>query len=236
MYHKERNIITLPCGAILLVLIFATCSSEKQAEKDVSNKPSTVAETSLELSTDSLQQTINKSIEYKMSEIPFDLNGKPVNIAGATYMPASQWNDLGTQGTSIARYAFGPLENDKNPATLAIYYSGKDTKGNWEKDFERWISWMSFPDGRDPKSAALTHDRKVDGMTAHVLSIFGNCKVPAERSVSGQIVQGNKYRLLGVVLEAPDGDVVFELSGPDYTARIMIEAFMTGIYKLKKSQ
>ncbi|MEA3296313.1 MAG: hypothetical protein U9R56_00430 [candidate division Zixibacteria bacterium] len=236
MNLDRRNTITLLGGAILLVLIVAACSSEKQVKKDSSDKSPAVAETSLEPGADSQQQAIKKNIEYKMSEIPFDLNGKPVNIAGATYMPASQWNDLGAHGTSLARYTFGPLEGDKKPATMAIYYSGKDVRGNWKKDFERWIRWISFPDGRDPKSAALTHDREVDGMTAHVLSIFGNCNVPAERSVSGQVVQGNKYRLVGIVLEAPEGDVVFELNGPDYTARIMIEAFMTGIYKLRKSQ
>ncbi|HOP07763.1 MAG TPA: hypothetical protein PLF13_10785 [candidate division Zixibacteria bacterium] len=166
-------------------------------------------------------------IPYEMSGEPFDLRGKPVEIAGAVYPTASQWKDLGPTDKYAARYSFGPLQGEKDPAMLVIYRPEKDITVDRQR--LHWIYCMSFADSRDPRTAALVHDREPDGMKTHVLSIMG------DYTPSGTSDTLRNYRFVGVVLEAPEGKVNFELAGPDYTARIMIEAFMNAIYQLRKA-
>ncbi len=221
--------------AVLTALVLPACSSDK--EKAGAGKIAPKNDASVTLSNDATVSgdTIYKEIKYQMSDIPFDLNGAPVKVAGVTFTPASQWKDLGGEGSNVAHYLYGPLESDTDSAVVKVFYFGKDAGGTWEENFERWINQIELSGGRDPHQAALTHDRIVDGMTAHVLSMYGTYLASSGGPMSGKTIPKDNYRMVGIVLEAPEGNVFFKLTGPDYTARIMIEAFMNMIYVVKKT-
>lgn len=212
---------------LTLFMLFIACSSEK-AEQETANDQAT-AETS---AADETESDVGLKIEYKMSGIPFDLDGKPVEIAGIRYTPASQWTDLGPSGMRKADYYFGPLENDTDSATMNIFYFGKDMGGSIDANLDRWINQMTLPDGRDPHTAVIRNLHQPDGMKAHIISLQGTYN--AGSMMGGPSTPKNDYRLVGVVVEAPEGNVFFKLTGPEYTARIMIEAFITGIDEIKK--
>lgn len=172
---------------------------------------------------------------YVMSGIPFDLNGTSVAIAGVTFTPATQWKDLGPSGMRKASYTFGPLEKDADSATMTVFYFGAGGGGSIDENLSRWVGQMSMPDSSDPGKAAIRYEMKVDGMTAHVLSVYGIYHASVGGMMSSQTVAKEGYRLIGVVVEAPEGNLFFKLTGPEYTARIMTEAFITMIKAVKKS-
>ena len=94
---------------------------------------------------------------------------------------------------------------------------------------------ISIADGRDSRSTARLHSRQVGGMTAHVLSIDG-IYTPAASGFDKEEGPVRDYcRLVGVVLEAPEGELFFKLIGPDYTGRVMIDQFMNMIYRVEKT-
>ncbi|MCK4460451.1 MAG: hypothetical protein KAW46_01535 [candidate division Zixibacteria bacterium] len=237
MTNFERLVRLVAAALFIPALLLIACSSEKTSEKPDANKnqPPAVTAPDSGVAGSASRDTKTINIEYKPSKIPFDLNGTPVSIAGVTFSPASQWQDLGMAGEKRAFYKYGPLEDDSVPAQMAVYYFGEDA-GAWEDIMERWINQLSYPNGRDPHGAAIRHDRQVDGMTAHVLSMYGTYNPPAEGFDGEDAPSRSDHRLLGVVVEAPKGYLYFKLTGPEYTSRIMIEAFMNMIYIVKQNR
>jgi len=212
---------------LLLLLCFVSCSSDKKNE---AGNNTALADTTLKP-----DQVSMKIDNYQMSGIPFDLNGKPVSIAGITFTPASQWKDFGPSNMRQADYAYGPLENDVDSATLSVFYFGQSNGGSTEANLDRWIRQMSFPDNRDPHKAAIRNNITVEDMPVHIVTVLGNYNAPVGGMMSGQTVSKENYRLIGIVVEAPEGNLFFKLTGPEYTARIMTEAFMTMIKQIKKN-
>ena len=211
----------------LLLFCFISCSSDNK-------KDSADATAKAEVS-DKTGQTTLKIENYEMSGIPFDLNGKPVSIAGITFVPATQWQDLGASNMRMADYTYGPLENDVDSATLSVFYFGESNGGSIEANLDRWIRQMSFADGRDPHKSAIQNQMVVEGMNVHIVTVLGNYNAPVGGMMSAQTVSKENYRLIGAVVEAPEGNVFFKLTGPEYTARIMTEAFITMIKQIKKN-
>ena len=159
----------------------------------------------------------------------FEAHMDTVSVAGMTFTPATQWTDLGASGSLVASYHYGPLEGDSDSATVTVHYLGEG-EGTVAEAQERWISRFSMPDGRDPHTATVQYTKIIDSMNVHVLNLMGNYHVPPDGATVKEM-----YRLVGVVVEAPEGMVLLKLMGPEYTGRIMIEAFITMVFQIKRT-
>ncbi len=218
-------------NALLMVTLGAAiwgCSSEKKADSNGSTSTPQTANSQNQAKEDS-------SIQYQMSGIPFELSGKPVTIAGITFTPAIQWQDLGASDMRAASYKYGPLESDKEPANLSVFFFGPGQGGTIEANVDRWMKQMTMPDGGDPAKAAIRYTMDVNGMPTHVVTLFGTFNESMGGPMSGKTTPRENYRLIGVIVEAPKGNVFFKLTGPDYSAKIMVEAFMTMVKQIQKT-
>ena len=222
----------LPLLAMSVLLLLA-CSSKKEAEqKTTTPQPSSNTPTTKVNEDGKLVQ--KKQLEYQMSGIPFDLNGKPVVVGGMTFTPATQWQDFGPSKSRVAGYAYGPLKDEPDSATVLVTFTPGGGADDISRQQEQWFSQMALLDGRDPHTGAIQYDLQIDGMTVHMMSLFGIYIIPAAPG-SYQKIEKRPYRLLAAIVEAPDGNVHLKLTGPDYTATIMIEAYMTMIKSIKKA-
>ena len=222
----------LPLLAMFVLLLLA-CSSKKEAEqKTTTPQPSNNTPTAKVNEDGKLVQ--KKQLEYQMSGIPFDLNGKPVVVGGMTFTPATQWQDFGPSKSRVAGYAYGPLKDEPDSATVLVTFTPGGGADDISRQQEQWFSQMALLDGRDPHTGAIQYDLQIDGMTVHMMSLFGIYIIPAAPG-SNQKIEKKPYRLLAAIVEAPDGNVHLKLTGPDYTATIMIEAYMTMIKSIKKA-
>jgi len=226
-----RLFANLAIMAMLAALAVGCSSDEKDGAQDKATPETPSADVADSSHLTGEGGRLSQEFEYEMSGIPFTLEGTPVNVNGATIVPATEWTVLTPSEQWEAGYEFGPLETDAVAARVVIYRNDPDKPETLSEARARWIKRISFRDSRDPASAALVHDKQVGGMTAHVMSVYGNYTDPYK----GQRGFDDNYRFVGVMLEAPDGDVFLELWGPDYTAKIMIEAFMNMIFRIKKT-
>lgn len=219
---------------VCLSLLLTACSSEDTSDKKAETNDQTPAANKPDTGFAAARQdTKSVDIQYTPPNVPYDLNGTPVEIAGARFVPATQWEDLGSSGEMVAHYRYGPLEKDTNQAEVTVFFFGNQT-GDFEKIMDRWIGQISLTGGRDSRLSARRHDRQVGGMTAHVLSMDGIYTPPADGFDREDRPVREYYRLVGVVIEAPGGNIYFKLTGPDYTARVMIDHFMNMIYRVIK--
>lgn len=163
------------------------------------------------------------------------LDGKPVSIAGVSFAAPAAWTDLGPSGMRTASYTFGPVRGESDSATLTVFYFGASSGGGVMDNIERWIGQMSLPGGKDPHTATVQQEIIVDGMTAHVVELPGTYNASSSAMMGGQTTPKQDYRMTAVVLEAPEGNVFFKLTGPIKTAQKMTESFEALLLGVKKS-
>ncbi len=153
--------------------------------------------------------------------------GQPVTIAGVTVTPPASWRDLGAAGMRQAQFHLDPVGDDAAPGEVAVFYFGPQSGGGVEANLQRWIGQMSLPDGGDPAQAASRRSFSVGGMPAHVVALDGtyNAGGMGGMGAAGQPQPG--FRLVGVVLEGPQGSLFFKLTGPRETANAMQDGLLT---------
>jgi hypothetical protein len=227
--------IRFTAAALCLLIAISGCSKNSDSDRkaNVPQQPAASAQDTAALPP-GVQRIQTDTLTYDMSGIPFDLNGKPVTLAGIKFTPATQWTDFGPSGMRKASYAFGPLEGDADSATVTVFHFGQNQGGSIEANLERWINQFTMPGGRDPHTATIQREMVVDGMKVHVLTLMGTYHASVGGPMSGKTVPKENYRLAAMVVEAPGGNVFFKLTGPDYTAKIMIEAYVTMIQRIEK--
>jgi len=148
-------------------------------------------------------------------------------VAGVTFTPPTSWQDVGPSGMRKAQYRFGPVEGDDAPAEVNVFYFGASSGGGVDANLQRWIGQMTLPDGADPQTAAARSEFTADGMAGHVIALDGTYKSGGMRPMGGGGEMMEDYRLVGVVLEGPQGSVFFKLTGPQKTAEAMEKDLMT---------
>lgn len=206
---------SLIAAFMLSVLMFSGCSSEGDAANTdgSSGKPDPSAVAAVEL------------------------DGTPVSLAGITFTPPTVWKDHGPNGMRKADYSFGPLGDDTDSATVAVYYFGPTGGGGIEANIDRWIGQMTLPDGADPEEAVMREESTVEGMAVHTVSLPGTYNASmGGPMMGGQTTPKENYFMSAVVLEAPEGNVFFKLTGPKETATEMNTAFQAMLTGIKKGE
>ena len=147
-----------------------------------------------------------------------------MTVAGVTFMPPAGWQDIGPEGMRQAQYRLTPVEGDSAPGEVNVFYFGPNSGGGVEANLQRWIGQIT-PEagGAEPERGTFT----ANGLPGHVVSVNGSYKSGGGRPMGGdgEILPG--YRLVGVVVEGPQGSVFFKLTGPLATAQTMESDLMT---------
>jgi hypothetical protein len=148
------------------------------------------------------------------------LEGGAVRLAGVTYTPPAHWQDLGPSGMRQGQYRLPAAEGDKAPAEVNVFYFGPESGGGVEANLQRWIGQILLPGNVDPAEAVVRSTFTADGMPGHVVAVNGRYQAGGgPMGGRGEVLPG--YRLVGVVIEGPEGSVFFKLTGPEATAGAM---------------
>ena len=182
--------------------------------------------------TDKSGDMSQKANAESTSMADVDLNGTPVNLAGLTFVPPTNWKDLGPSGMRKGDYAFGPVDGESDSATVTIFYFGPNQGGSVESNIDRWIGQITSDDGA---AEPMRENTEVDGMPVHVVKTTGTYSASMGGPMSGNSVKKPDYMLVGVVVEAPEGSVFFKLTGPEKTADAMNDMFQAAVQNIKKS-
>lgn len=163
----------------------------------------------------------------------FNLSGQTLGVAGVSFVPPVEWGDLGASGMRGATYTFGPVEGDTDSATVAVFYFGAGGGGTIEANLDRWIMQMAQPDGGDPHAVSSMSEMTVDGMKAHLLKVPGIYTAGSGMMGGGTTLEN--YLMIGVVLEAPEGNLFFKLTGPEKTAYEMAGGLLQMVEAVNKN-
>jgi hypothetical protein len=140
-----------------------------------------------------------------------------ISSAGIRWTIPAGWVSQPARQMRVATYRV-PAAKDVDAGECGVFYFGQGKGGSAEENIARWGE--QFEGGAKPTSTVET----VGGMKVHRVQAAGTYLAP-----SGPMMQssGKKpgYRLLGAIVEAPEGLVFFKCTGPAATIAANEKAF-----------
>lgn len=140
-----------------------------------------------------------------------------------------------SSGMRAAQYRFAG-ENGEPDATLAVFYFGANMGGGVQENIDRWLGQISQPDGRPSREAARTAHRNIGGMAITTVDVTGDFAggMPGMPG-AGTTPPATNQRLIGAVVEGPEGLVFFKMMGPASTMDRARPAFTALVASLHPS-
>jgi len=131
--------------------------------------------------------------------------------AGIKWTAPSSWKTEAERPMRLATYTIPPAPSDSEAAECGVYYFGPGQGGSVEANITRWIGQF------ESKEAGKRDQRTVHGLKVSTVDVSG-----AYTGMGGPMAKDGaapkpNYRLLGAIVEGPQGSVFFKLTGPAKT-------------------
>lgn len=143
--------------------------------------------------------------------------GEPASTGGITWTVPSSWARGQGRPMRVATYEV-PASKGVEAGECAVFYFGRGQGGELDANVQRWAG--QFKEKPTPKRERRT----VAGMPVTRVDVEGTYLNPGGGMMQSQ---GEKpgYRLLGAIVEGPEGNVFFKLTGPKATVDAAEAAF-----------
>jgi hypothetical protein len=143
---------------------------------------------------------------------------------GLHWTPPSGWTaEQGTRPMRAATYTVPPTAGDSEPGECVAYYFGPGQGGSVEANVQRWTSQFQDASGKPVKNADVKH-KTVHGLPVTTMDLSGTYA-----GMGGPMAKTKSskpgYRLLGAIVEGPQGSVFFKFTGPAKTVTAGQKAF-----------
>lgn len=130
----------------------------------------------------------------------------------------------------VATYAI-PAAAGQEAGECGVFFFGQGQGGSVDENLSRWVGQFESPS--TPKKA----ERTVNGLKVHTIDVSGTYLAPGGPMMQSQ---GKKtgWRLLGAIVEAPEGMVFFKCTGPAATiakSEKDFEALLKSVTKAAKA-
>lgn len=126
----------------------------------------------------------------------------------------------------VATYRIPAAAGDKEDAECGAFYFGAGQGGSVEANFRRWAEQFA-----EPRSARQSQE-VIANLIVHTLTITGTY-LATDRPMGPVTAKKHGYRLLGAIVEAPDGLVFFKLTGPVKTVQAAEPEFQALLASLR---
>jgi hypothetical protein len=152
--------------------------------------------------------------------------------AGIHWTAPSNWKSEGERPMRVATYQVPPAPGDPDGGECAVYYFGQGQGGSVEANVDRWIGQFQQANGKPSKDVAKTEKRTINSLKITTIDVSGAyAGMGGPRAPEGPPKQG--YRLLGAIVEGPQGSVFFKFTGPSKTVAQSQSAFDKMLATLK---
>jgi len=139
--------------------------------------------------------------------------------AGIKWTVPSNWKAEAERPMRLATYTIPPAGGDSEPAECGVYYFGQGQGGSVQANMDRWIGQFQS------KEAAKRDQRTVHGLKVTTVDTSGAYSGMGGPMAKAAAPPKPNYRLLGAIVEGPQGSVFFKLTGPDKTVAQSQAAF-----------
>lgn len=132
------------------------------------------------------------------------------NVAGIRWTKPERWGQQGERAMRVTTYTIPAATGDKEGGECAVFYFGSGQGGNVDDNISRWIG--QFDSGGKHSRAA----KEINSLKVTLVQIAGTYLSPSGPMMESAGKKEN-YKLLGAIIETPEGPVFFKLTGPAKT-------------------
>ena len=136
--------------------------------------------------------------------------GSGTGAAGMIWDIPTEWTE--EQPSSGVRRAQYNIPGSGGDAECVVFYFGPGQGGDPLSNAQRWAGQFSQPDGSSSLGTMKTEQRNVAGYNALWVEVYGTY---ANVMVSGDTFPD--YQLLGAIVQGPDSNWFFKVTGPRAT-------------------
>ena len=148
----------------------------------------------------------------------------PNQAAGIQWTVPPDWVIETGRPMRVGTYRIAAAPGDLVDAECAVYFFASGQGGTVEENLQRWENEFPQPEGSTAASASKRSDLMIAGLKVHTISVTGMFMAAARPPQGGEQPVPD-IRMLGAIVEAPQGLVLFKLTGPINTVSAAEPAF-----------
>ena len=157
-------------------------------------------------------------------EIPPE-SAASAHSGGVKWTAPTRWEAKPASGMRAATYVIPAATGDSEGGECPVFIN---IAGGVQANIDRWIGQFEKTDG-----APVQKKETINGLPVTIVDVSGTFKGGGPMmGQSGGPKAG--YRMLGAIVEGPDGEVFFKLTGPAKTVAAAQEEFQAMLKSLKK--
>ena len=134
----------------------------------------------------------------------------PNDVAGIHWTVPQTWTAQPKQQMRAATYRVPSPKEGVDPGDCGVFYFGKGQGGTVEENLNRWIS--QFEKGGKHEVSS----KDVNNLKVTTIRVTGTYLAPSGPMMESQDKKAG-YKLLGAIVEGPEGLVFFKFTGPAQT-------------------
>ncbi|WP_211263152.1 hypothetical protein [Thioalkalivibrio nitratireducens] len=135
---------------------------------------------------------------------------------GLLWSVPDHWQTEGQRPMRVATYRTPAAEDDPDPGEVAVFYFGPTEGGTVDANVDRWFGQFDQADGRPTREVAERESTEIAGMSVTLVRAAGTYNAAAGPMAPRADLRPG-YRLIGAIVEGPEGAVFFKFTGPEQT-------------------
>ena len=218
--NRSRIFNCVSIVSLSTLAIFSACAS---APREV--QPEQSAAPAAKSTPGSSTIAVGHDSSATSASAPSASSGQEAASGPVKWTAPSRWEAKPPSGMRAATYVIPAAKGDSEGGECAVFVN---LGGGVQANITRWIGQFETTDGA-PKQKSET----INGLQVTTVDVSGTFK--GGGPMMGQS-SGPKagYRLLGAIVEGPEGDVFFKLTGPAKTVAAAQDEFQAMLKSLKK--
>ena len=148
-------------------------------------------------------------------------------VAGLTWGVPKRWSVAPDKPMRAATYSIPAEAGEAEGGECSVFYFGQGVGGDVESNINRWVSQFEQTDGPQKES------KDVNGLKVTIVKIAGTYLAPSGPMMMASGKKDN-FRLLGAIVEGPQGSVFFKFTGPAKTVNAASAEFDALVQSLAK--
>lgn len=152
--------------------------------------------------------------------------------AGVAWTVPLRWEVQPPRTMRVATYLIPKAEGDDEPGECAVFFFGQGQGGSVDLNLQRWRDQFETDSGGPPSPA----ERKsaINDLAVTTVSLAGTYLASMGPMFQSGTVKKPGYKMLGAIIEAPEGNVFVKLTGPEKTVLSAEGEFQNLLNSLRK--
>lgn len=152
--------------------------------------------------------------------------------AGVAWTVPPRWVVQPPRTMRMATYLIPKADEDDEPGECAVFYFGRGQGGSVDLNLQRWRDQFESDTGAQPSLAQRTST--INDLAVTTVSLAGTYLASMGPMFQSGAVKKPGYRMLGAIIEAPEGNVFVKLTGPEKTVLGADSEFQAFLNSLRK--